>query len=77
MRWANDQGCDCKCGIVTTSNGETVTPVYIVAPSGKFVHHVENSQADRLSPSIVRMLDRRLGLKSPWIHFGFGDDPED
>ena len=40
----------------------------ITAPSGKHVIIVDYEQEERLLPTFVAHLDRRLGLTSPWAY---------
>lgn len=64
VAWALTQGCKVQSG-VDTENSIVVTK--IVAPSGKWVIEPGTRHNDRLMPTTIGRLDRRLGLISPWF----------
>jgi hypothetical protein len=56
------------------SRGQTHSLTRIVGPNGKSVIVPGVKQTDRLGPTTVSYLDRRLGLQSPW--FSIPDNEE-
>ena len=65
IAWARTQGCKAQSGVMSEDDGTMVTVTKIVAPSGRWVVASEG-QTERLDPSSLSRLDRRLGLKSPF-----------
>lgn len=66
LLWAGQNNCEVQHGYMTTGAGKSVSLVRVTAPSGKFVTISGINQRDRLEPTKVAYLDRRLGLVSPW-----------
>lgn len=64
LQWAITQGCSVQSGVHT---GQSVNVTRITAPSGKWVIEAGTHQNDRLTPTTIGRLDRRLGLQSPWF----------
>jgi hypothetical protein len=64
LTWAV-QTAKCKVHTGYTKNSK-LSRTRIVAPSGKHVIVVGVKQSERLAPTFVAYLDRRLGLKCPW-----------
>jgi hypothetical protein len=52
--------------VTTDYDDVVVTYTVITAPSGKFVVVPDVEQDERLTPTMVGYLDRRLGLDSKW-----------
>lgn len=71
IAWARDKhNCTINSGYMASPNGRMNTTVRILAPNGKWTVEVMG-QDERLTPSIILRLDRRLGLQSSFL------DPED
>lgn len=73
LAWAREQGCDVKCGYQTDELGRAFSLLRIDAPSGRFILLHDMDQRERLVPSSIARLDRRLGLQSPFFSIS-GDD---
>jgi hypothetical protein len=71
--WAAELGCRAQSGVRLDSRGVTHTVTKIIAKSGKSVVVPGVKQTERLEPTMISYLDRRLGLNSPWFSF---DDAE-
>jgi hypothetical protein len=67
LAWASEQGCKAQSGFRVDSRGRTHSLTKIVAKSGKSVVVPGVSQTERLEPTMISYLDRRLGLASPWF----------
>lgn len=66
--WARDEhGCRAQSGAASTQSGRSHPVTKIVHPNGASVVIPGVSQEDRLEPSKVGYLDRRLGIKSPFF----------
>jgi len=68
-----DHGASASSGTAADSSGKAHAVTKITVPSGKSVVVVGVEQTERLTPSMVGYLDRRLGIVSPW----FSVDPID
>lgn len=55
-----------QTGYKLTGEGGPVLMTRVVTPAGRHVIVVDYDQNERLVPTFVAYLDRRLGLKSPW-----------
>jgi hypothetical protein len=64
IEWARTQGCTTFSGVDTR---QSIPVTKITAPSGKWVIEAGTLQTDRLTPTTIGRLDRRLGLVSPWF----------
>ena len=64
---AQDENCIVSTGYATAPSGAVITQTIITAPSGKFVIVPDLAQDERLVPTMVGYLDRRLGLNSKWF----------
>jgi hypothetical protein len=65
IAWCNSQGCTTQSGMVY--DGETtVTSQILKAPNGRHVIVSGIAMGERLLPTQVAYLDRRLGLVSPY-----------
>jgi hypothetical protein len=64
LAWAIQQGCKIQSGVDTQ---HSIGVTKITAPSGKWVIEPGTLPNDRLMPTTVGRLDRRLGLISPWF----------
>lgn len=61
LEWARGEGCNCDEGV----NG--ARKIYrITAPSGAFVMVAAIPDDEGLTPTMIRHLDRRLGVTSPF-----------
>ena len=65
QKWAMQMGCQ-QPNILMQQDGRFVTSVTIVAPDGRRATVFDTAATDRLTPSMVAHLDRRLGLSSPF-----------
>src|SRR6516165_2751925 len=67
LQWATDvAGCLVYPRYRHTRDGNMETITRIEAPSGRSVTEIGLEQNDRLPPTTIGRLDRRLGLKSPF-----------
>jgi hypothetical protein len=64
LDWAVSQGCKVLSGVDTE---HSVFVAKITAPSGKTAIEVGILPNERLVPTTIGRLDRRLGLISPWF----------
>lgn len=67
-----DHGATAKSGSAADDSGKSHSVTRIEVPSGKSVVVVGIKQTERLVPSQIGYLDRRLGITSPWFSV---DDP--
>ncbi len=67
MAWIRECGGHCQCGYGTDKRGRAVSLVKIVADNGKAVVVPGIDQAERMVPTYIAYLDRRLGVNSPWF----------
>ena len=65
---AQTAGCTVQSGYKLSKEGPALSMTRITAPSGKHVIIVDYEQEERLLPTFVAHLDRRLGLTSPWAY---------
>lgn len=70
--WARTLGCVIECGVVLR-DGHSVRITRIVAPSGKFAVDIGTDDHERLVPTTVARLDRRLDLDSPFAKVSIED----
>ena len=66
IAWARTEGCEAQSGLIQDPDGGMVEYTKITAPNGKWVIEVGTTANERLAPTTVGRLDRRLGLKSPF-----------
>jgi hypothetical protein len=64
IAWARTQRCTVAHGVDTR---QSIPVTRITAPSGKWVSEAGTLPNDRLTPTTIGRLDRRLGLVSPWF----------
>lgn len=64
LEWAVSERCTIQSGVDTN---HSISLTKITAPSGKWVIEAGTLPNDRLMPTTVGRLDRRLGLVSPWF----------
>jgi hypothetical protein len=57
-------GCTVDSGVDTM---QSILVTKITAPSGKSVVEAGTLHTDRLTPTTIGRIDRRLGLVSPWF----------
>ena len=67
LEWARRQGCVVESGVIFTDDGRSVALTRIFAPSGRWVIEVGTAQDEYLLPTTIDRLDRRLGIKSPFL----------
>jgi hypothetical protein len=67
LQWAYSQGCRAKSGIMSNPGGPMCS-IQIIRNADESKHAIvaDMPANERLSPSYVRHLDDRLGLKSPF-----------
>ena len=67
IAWARDErGCKINSGYMAAPNGRMHTTVRILTPDGKWTVEVLG-QDERLTPTTIARLDRRLGLQSAFL----------
>jgi hypothetical protein len=66
MHWIRECGGSCQSGIVNVG-GRMHTATKIIADNGNVAVVIDVKQTERLMASTVGYLDRRLGVKSPWV----------
>lgn len=71
--WARQEGCTVQSGVGSDLDGRPHTLTKIETPTGRHVIIV-GAQTERLVPTMVSYLNRRLGLKAPW--FALPDDSD-
>jgi hypothetical protein len=64
IAWAQSMRCTVESGVDTK---QSILVTKITAPSGKSVIEAGTLLTDRLAPTTIGRLDRRLGLVSPWF----------
>lgn len=64
IEWAVSQGCTVQSGV---DSQQSMSLTKIVAPSGKWAIVAGILPSERLVPTTIGMLDRRLGIISPWF----------
>jgi hypothetical protein len=63
--WANQtESCKINTALIPDDQGGSLTR--ISAPNGRHVIMADYAQDERLLPSQIAYMDRRLGLRSPW-----------
>lgn len=65
VHFAKDFGCVVKSGYMDV-DGDVVFFNKLTMPNGRFYIDTSPTQTERLSPSTVARMDRRLGLDSPF-----------
>ena len=65
MHWIRECGGNCQSG-VSKVGGQMHTLTKIQADNGNVAIVTGVKQTERLVPSMIGYLDRRLGVKSPW-----------
>lgn len=77
MHWAREQGFRAQSIAASDERGKTHTAIKLSKEGGRSVVVVGVKQHEHLAPSMVGYLDRRLGVKSPWISVDTPDlDPK-
>ena len=66
LNWAREQGCTINTGFRVITGDLSREAIRIIAPSGQRVIFYVHNQKERLLPTQIDYLDRRLGLDSPW-----------
>ena len=66
MHWIWECGGSCQSGIAQVG-GRMHTVTKITADNGNVVIVTDSKQTEHLVASMVGYLDRRLGVKSPWV----------
>lgn len=67
LTWAaQEANCTVQTGYRMPGEGGAVSMTRITAPNGKHVIIVDHAQDEKLVPTFIAYLDRRLGLRSPW-----------
>lgn len=74
LGWAKGQGCEIKQGIIIDDDGRPYDLTLITSPSGRHYIDTVTQHNDRLLPTTIARLDRRLGLKSPRFSVDIEDD---
>jgi hypothetical protein len=67
LHWIRDTGGYAQWGHKSDRRGKPHSLVKIVSAEGKSVVVVGVPQEERLVPTYVAYLDRRLGVNSPWF----------
>jgi hypothetical protein len=76
LTWAAQKAaCKVQTGYKIAKTGEALSMTRITAPNGKHVIVIDFGQDERLVPTFIAYLDRRLGLTSPWA-FPNDDAPD-
>lgn len=66
IAWAREDGCRAQSGVSSDEDGMVHTLTRIVSDDCRHVVVVGVDQTERLAPTMVAYLDRRLGLQSPF-----------
>jgi hypothetical protein len=75
IAWAESEGCSIKQGVANGADGRPYSVTQIIAPDGKhWVTEVGMQHSDYLVPTAISRLDRRLGMKSPFMSFPHPED---
>lgn len=75
LAWARSAGCKVNTGLSIKLGGRVRSVTRIESSDGTKHVIIANSQRERLVTSMLRYLDRRLGVQCPWLTFDF--DPAD
>jgi hypothetical protein len=67
LHWIRETGGHAECGFKSDRRGRAHALVKITSAEGKSVIVVGIPQTERIEPTYVAFLDRRLGVKSPWF----------
>ena len=67
LDWAIKEGCTVDYGYAADDEGRPHRVIKITAPSKRWVFEVGTLDSEFLVPTTIWRLDRRLGLKSPWV----------
>jgi hypothetical protein len=73
VAWAREHGCKSSSGILSDEDGRVHSLTRIVSRAGNWVTVTGLKGTDRLVPTMIGYLDRRLGMRSPWFSV---DDPD-
>lgn len=73
LMWAYSLGCRAKSVLGHGDDGKMCTFQLITAPSGRYVFTPDLKASERLVPTMVAHLDRRLGLDSPFAKIVIDD----
>lgn len=65
--WLREQGGRVESGFATDSKGKMHVVTKLTADNGKVVIVTGVKQEERLVPTMIGYLNRRLGLTSPWM----------
>lgn len=68
LHWAESVGCKVQSGIEPDDEGRPIAVTRIVSPNGSWVIDATD-QREFLLPTSIWRLDRRLGIKSPFVAF--------
>ena len=66
-QWAIREGCKVTSAVATDPDGRPTTVTIIEAPDGRKAAEIDTQMDDRLVPTTITRLDRRLGLKSSFV----------
>jgi hypothetical protein len=75
IEWAKENGCTAEAKVRTDQSGRAFTSLEMVGPHGSRVAMVVTSMDERLVPSQVAYLQRRLGIKTPFAAAPEQPDP--
>ncbi len=67
IAWIADNGGHAQSGFSRAKSGSTQALTKIESANGGAVVIVGVAHGDRLEPTYVAYLDRRLGVRSPWF----------
>lgn len=65
-QWAIREGCKVTSAVASDTDGRPTTVTIIEAPDGRKAAEIDTQMDDRLVPTSITRLDRRLGLQSPF-----------
>jgi hypothetical protein len=66
VEWAKENSCTAETKVRTDATGRAFTSLEITGPHGSRVAMVVTEMTERLVPSQVAHLQRRLGIKTPF-----------
>jgi hypothetical protein len=76
LEWAKENGCTGGTKVRSDHTGRAFTSLELVGPHGGRVAMVVSAMDERLVPSQVAYMHRRLGLKTPFASTPEHADPE-
>lgn len=76
MEWAKENGCAAETKVRTDQTGRAFTSLEMTGPHGGRVAMVVSNMDERLVPSQVAYLQRRLGIKTPFAATPEQPEPE-